>query len=172
LLSLDSNRWSELSHAYGDASDIPELLTELESFPPDEGPEAEPYFSLWSALCHQGDIYTGSYAAVPHIVRIMGTAPEQVPWTLFLMIACIEIARFKKRGPAVPPDLEADYLAALARIPESVEAAARASWDHWYCSSALAALAAAKGFCPLAEVLLELDPETIKDVMRRKFEKE
>jgi hypothetical protein len=118
MLPLESKRWSELSHAYGDASDIPSLLADLESLPPDVGSEAEPYFSLWSALCHQGDVYVGSYAAIPHIVRVMGTAPEQVPMTLFLMVSCIEIARAKGRGPAVPSDLRVDYIAALSRIPE------------------------------------------------------
>jgi hypothetical protein len=172
MLPLESERWSQLSHAYGDASDVPSLLRDLESLPPDAGSEAEPYFSLWSALCHQGDVYTGSYAAVPHIVRIMGTAPERVPMTLFLMVACIEIARCKGRGPAVPPDLQTDYSAALARIPELVAGAARARWDHWYCGAALAAVAAAKGFAQLAEAVLELDPETVKDVLRRKFGEE
>jgi hypothetical protein len=170
VLSLDCKRWSELSHAYGDASDVPTLLAELESLPPDVGSEAEPYSSLWSALCHQGDVYNGSYAAVPHIVRVMGTAPERVPMTLFLMVACIEIARSNGRGPEVPGDLQADYLAALARIPEIVGgAAARSSWDHWYCGATLAAVAAAKGFAELAEAVLELDPDTVKDVLRRKF---
>ncbi|HKI35483.1 MAG TPA: hypothetical protein VKA46_26745 [Gemmataceae bacterium] len=172
MLPLDSKRWRKLSHAYGDAADIPSLLTDLESLPPDAGPEAEPYFSLWSALCHQGDIYTGSYAALPHIVRVMGTAPEQVPMTLFLMVACIEVARSKGRGPAVPLDLQADYSAALARIPELVAGAARKNWDHWYCGAALAAVAAAKGFGQLAEAVLELDPDTVKDVLRRKFGEE
>ncbi|SRR5581483_12370704 len=100
MLPLDSKQWSELSDAYGGASDIISLLAELESLPPDLAPEAEPYFSLWSALCHQGDVDVGSYAAVPRIVRVMGTAPERVPMTLFLMVACIEIARAKGRGPA------------------------------------------------------------------------
>lgn len=169
MLPLDSKQWSELSHAYGDASDIPSLLSELAPLPPDVGSEAEPYFSLWSALCHQGDVYVGSYAALPHIVRVMGTAPERVPMTLFLMVACIEVARMKGRGPAVPPDLQADYSAALSRIPELVGAASRLSWDHWYCGAVLAAVAAAKGFAELAEAVLELDPDTVKDVLRRKF---
>ena len=169
MLSLDSKRWSELSHAYGDASVVPSLLAKLESLPPDVGSEAEPYFTLWSALCHQGDVYVGSYAAVPHIVRVMATAPERVPMTLFLMVACIEIARAKGRGPAVPAELQADYSTALSRIPELAGRAARASWDHWYCGAALAAVAAAKGFWELAEAVLELDPDTVKDVLRRKF---
>ncbi|HJT76725.1 MAG TPA: hypothetical protein VJ739_05940 [Gemmataceae bacterium] len=172
MLPLDSKRWSELSHAYGDASDLPSLLAELKSLPPDAGSQAEPYFSLWSALCHQGDVYTASYAAVPHIVRVMDAAPERVPMTLFLMVACIEIARSKGRGPPVPPDLQADYAAELARIPELVGRAARARWDHWYCGAALAAVAAAKGFAQFAEAVLELDPETVKDVLRWKLGEE
>ena len=169
MIPLDSKRWSELSHACGDASDIPSLLGDLESLPPEVGPESEPYFSLWSALCHQGDVYDGSYAAVPHIVRVMGTAPEKVPMTLFLMVACIEIARAKGRGPVVPSDLQAKYADALSRIPELVGIAARMSWDHWYCGATLAAVAAAKGFPELAEAVLELDPDMVKDVLRRKL---
>lgn len=169
MLPLDSVRWSELSHAYGNASDIPRLLSELESLPPDIGLEPEPYFSLWSALCHQGDVYTASYAAVPHIVRVMETAPARIPWTLFQMVACIEIARSQGRGPLVPPDLQADYSVALSRIPELVARAGRVKWDHWYCGAALAAVAAAKGFCKLAAAVLELDPDTVKELLRRKF---
>lgn len=172
MLALDSKRWSKLSDAYGDASHIPGLLVELQSLPPDADSEAEPYFSLWSALCHQGDIYTASYAAVPHIVRIMGTASERVPMTLFLLVACIEIARSEGRGPAMPRDLKAEYAAALARIPELVSEAARTKWDHWYCGAAIAAIAAAKGFGQLAEAVLELDPDTIQDIVRQKDDEE
>jgi hypothetical protein len=85
------------------------------------------------------------------------------------MVACIEIARRKGRGPAIPHDLETDYYAALARIPSVVGIAASARWDHWYCGAALAAVAASKGFCQYAEAILELDPDTIQDLLRRKF---
>jgi len=53
MLSLDSDRWSELQHAYGDASNIPALLVQLIDLPSATG-DAEPWFSLWSALAHQG----------------------------------------------------------------------------------------------------------------------
>jgi len=92
--------------------------------------------------------------------------------SLFLMVACIEIARSKGRGPAVPPDLQTEYASALAQIPELVAGAARRKWDHWYCGAALAAVAAAKGFAQFAEAVLELDPDTVKDVLRRKFGEE
>lgn len=53
LLPLDSPRWSELTHAYGSASDTPALLRQLASLPRADG-DAEPWFSLWSSLAHQG----------------------------------------------------------------------------------------------------------------------
>jgi hypothetical protein len=169
MLPLESPGWSELADAYGASSDIPGLLADLLALPPDRGGEAEPYFSLWSALCHQGDVYTASYAAVPHIVRAIAGGPERAPWSLFQMVACIEIARAKGRGPEIPPGLQADYFAALAQVPELVARAAAASWDHWHCGAALSALAAAKGFTSLAEAILELDPDTIEDMLKRKF---
>jgi hypothetical protein len=141
----------------------------LESLPPDDTAEAEPYFSLWSALCHQGDVYFGSYAAVPHIVRVIGTAPDRTPWTLFQMVACIEISRANGRGPEIPADLRDDYAAALAQIPALVGAAAKVKWDDWYAGAALAAIAASKGLHRLAEAVLELDPDSIEAFLDRKF---
>jgi len=44
-LALDSNEWSALTHAYGSAEDVPDLLRRLAEIPPD-GPDAEPYVSL------------------------------------------------------------------------------------------------------------------------------
>jgi hypothetical protein len=169
MISLDDKSWTELFHAYGEASDIPAVLHDLDRLPLKQEAESEPYFSLWSALCHQGDVYTGSYAAVPHIVRIMELAPERVPWTLFQMVACIEIARVAGRGPEMPSDLAESYFAALTRIPAIVAAAARTDWEHWCCDAALAAIAAAKGSCRLANAIFELDPDTIERLLQHKF---
>jgi hypothetical protein len=73
MLSLDSPHWRELQHAYGSAADIPPLLRALESLPPSAGRE-EPWFTLWSALAHQGDVYSASFAAVPHVIRALSIA--------------------------------------------------------------------------------------------------
>ena len=88
------------------------------------------------------------------------------------MLACIEIARAKGRGPEIPPALRADYFAALGRIPELVARAATVNWDHWYCGAVLSALATSKGFASIAEAILEIDPETIDHMLRRKFGEE
>lgn len=57
--------WSRLSHAYGPADDIPALLDQLAS-----DPTSERWTDLWSALCHQGSVYSASFAALPWLTRI------------------------------------------------------------------------------------------------------
>ena len=52
--------WSTLKHAYGNAADVPALLASLS---PD--PEARVWEGLWSRLCHQGTVYSASFAALP-----------------------------------------------------------------------------------------------------------
>ena len=69
VLALDAPRWAELRTAYGAAGDIPEMLRDLESVPNSKDYRDEPWFSIWSALAHQGDVYSASFAAVPHVVR-------------------------------------------------------------------------------------------------------
>ena len=167
MIPLDSPQWSDLLHAYGPAADVPGWLAAAAGLPPGGGWRAEPYFSLWSALCHQGDVYTASYAAVPHLVEAMEGAPLRVPMTLLLLVVSIEIARATGRGPRVPEALRADYEGGLARVPALVAAASRRDWDEDFCRVALAAVAAAKGFTMYAQLLVELESETVAAVVER-----
>ena len=105
MLSLDSPRWSSLHHAYGSAVDIPELLRQLRELPASEG-ESEPWFPIWSALAHQGDVYSASFAAVPHVVHALGASPANADGVYFHP-AWVEICR-RKKGVEVPEDLRAD----------------------------------------------------------------
>jgi hypothetical protein len=56
--------WTSLRHAYGDASDVPGLLGQVV---PD--PKAEVWDALWSRLCHQGSVYSASFAALPFLLE-------------------------------------------------------------------------------------------------------
>jgi hypothetical protein len=67
---------------------------------------SEPYFSLWSALCHQGDAYTASYAAVPHLVDVLLAAPSPAHDSTLQLVVCIEIARARGDGPELPTELQ------------------------------------------------------------------
>ena len=171
MLSLDSLRWGELTHAYGPASDTPALLRALESFPAHSRYDEEPWFTLWSSLCHQGDIYPASYAAVPHILRVAASAPERADYNFFLLPAAIEIARqpISPRAhpaPAIPEDLRGAYSAAWGGVPALVARCVERPWDDTFLRSATAALAAAKGHPGVAEALLDLEPDTMADFKR------
>lgn len=162
MLALDSDRWGQLNTAYGQGASIPKLIRALESLPPAEKNREEPYFSLWSALCHQGDIYTASYAAVPHLVRVISTAPERAPWTLYALVGAIEAARVEGNCPDVPSDLASPYFAALSKIPELALCAAARPWDDLDCRAILGCVAIAKGHPELGGVIQELEPTVVE----------
>lgn len=56
--------WTSLHHAYGGAGDVPALLNSLT---PD--PANEVWAELWSRICHQGSVYTASFAALPALAE-------------------------------------------------------------------------------------------------------
>jgi hypothetical protein len=164
VLDLDSSRWSELTHAYGAADDVPELLRELEAVPGSSGDKEEPWFSIWSALAHQGDVYSASFAAVPHVIHVLGTASDRASFDYFQFPAWVEICRQRTNEP-VPSDLAEAYFASLAQLPGLIAAAADRPWDEPMVQSALAALAAVKGAVEVAEAAAELTPEVAKEFL-------
>lgn len=163
MLSLESQRWSELEHAYGTASDTPALLRQLSSLPA-SCDDAEPWFALWSSLAHQGDVYTASFAAVPHVVAALATDPGRADASYFQFPAWVEVCR-RRKGVRIPPDLEPAYSAALARLPMLVAEAATEPWTPELLSCALAAIAAAKGSASVAEAVLELSPKVADEFL-------
>jgi len=162
-MNLDSPKWSELKHAYGSASDIPDLLRQLEAMPSSDG-RKEPWFSIWSSLAHQGDVYTATFAAVPHIVRILSQAPTKADFSYFGFPAWVEVCRQKNSVP-IPKELETDYFAALKLLPSLVASAAEREWDEIFLACALSAIAAAKGFGSVAEAVQELRPKVAEEFM-------
>ena len=52
--------WGKLSHAYGDADDIPALLARMSPDPKDEV-----WGELWGRLCHQSTVFSASFPALP-----------------------------------------------------------------------------------------------------------
>jgi len=164
MLSLDSPEWSNLEHAYGSASDIPDLLRQLATLPSSEG-NSEPWFSIWSALAHQGDVYTASFAAVPHVVRFLAAAPAVAPFVYFQFPAWVEICR-QRHGLTVPDDLSSYYFTALKMLGNLVCAASSKDWDHDFLVCALAAMAVSKGFPLIAEAIQELDDATAESLLK------
>jgi hypothetical protein len=164
MLSLDSPRWAELATAYGAADNIPELLRNLESVPNAEDWREEPWFGIWSALAYQGDVYSASFAAVPHVVRVLASAPERAGFSYFQFPAWVEICR-RRTGEPIPEDLRDSYRRALVQLPELAAAAAARHWDEAMLQSVLAAIAVTKGSADVAEAAMELTPEVAHEFL-------
>jgi len=161
VLSLQSNAWSELQHAYGSAADIPELLARLRALPKSKG-EAEPWLTLWGALAHQGDVFSASFAAVPHVIAALATSPSEADESFFQFPAWVEICRAKNQVE-IPTDLKTAYFEALARLPSLVAQASTRPWEAGFLACALSAIAAAKGQHEIAEAVLEMSSPKIAE---------
>lgn len=171
MLALEDPLWGSLQHAYGDAADIPVLLTALASAPDKPADAtAEPWYSLWSDLCHQGDAYTASYAAVPHLVDIAGRVKGALNFDFLLLPTAIEVARSSGRGPELPAGLADYYRAAILRLPELVSLHREEPWDQNMLLSAAAAQAVAKGHVDVAEALMNLDDYWIGQIRGNEFD--
>jgi hypothetical protein len=146
MLSLDDSRWKELQHCYGDAADVPDLLRDLaSSTAPSRDHEDEPWFSLWSRLCHQGDAYIASYAAVPHIVHIASKAAGPIDFSFFQLPAAVEIARRTGRGPTIPDAYAPAYHQAIQLLVEAANLHNNEAWSRSMVLAVAAAPAAANG---------------------------
>ena len=165
MLSLDSPEWIKLQHAYGSAGDIPDMLCRLkQSTAPVTDYESEPWFGLWSALCHQDDVYTASYAAVPHMVSIAEQSTTPVDLSFFQLPVAVEAARIKGRGPETPENLGTDYHLAIKRLADAVYVHRNEAWDCSMTIVASAAIAISKGHADLAMALLNLDDDIIRRI--------
>jgi hypothetical protein len=145
------------------------LLKQLDTLPGD-GANAEPWFSLWSSLAHQGDVYSASFAAVPHIVHALSINPVQASECYFQFPAWVEICR-NNTSSRVPDDLRDAYESALAQLPALVAAAAKNEWSEGFTSSVLAAIAASKGQYAVAETILELNAQVAGEFMEWFYER-
>jgi len=157
MLDLQSPRWKELSQAYGSAENIPDLLAQLKTAPPKEDYRSEPWFSLWSSLCHQGDVYTASYAAVPHIVVLGSEKPISERADLILISAEIEARRHVKKAPEIPADLKGSYEEAIRAGVSLVMSCMEREWPEDEYRALLGALAIFRGHVALGNMLLDFD---------------
>jgi hypothetical protein len=165
MLALDDPQWATLAHAYGPATDIPGLLRKLTLSVRPSAARDEPWWSLWSSLCHQGDVYSASYAALPHVVQIAFDASGPVDMSFFLLPASIEIARHNGRGPEIPSFLRESYKSGLVQIMDCVQVHRHEPWDQDTLQVVAAAQAVSKGLHRIAEALVELDNDWMAKIL-------
>ena len=69
LEGLDQINWHTLSHAYGEADDVPIWLKELAIL--DEHSESDALDQLSLSLSHQGTVYSASVIATPFLLELL-----------------------------------------------------------------------------------------------------
>jgi len=148
--------WHLLHHAYGIADDVPTLLEQIDGFPTETDWQSEPWFSLWSALYHQGDIYPASIAAVPHIVFALSKAPGKATLSYYLLPASIAIA--DSFNPVdVAPEIRHSFNESLQVLGTIARETLPSILDQHLAKAAQAAILVSTGAFQQAGELLEAD---------------
>ena len=85
LEELNKIDWSKLTHAYGEASDVPALLRQLASSEVDEREQAlhELYGNIW----HQGTVYEASARAVPFLIQLLKSEAVEGKDEILILLA-------------------------------------------------------------------------------------
>ena len=73
LEDLDKINWSQLNHAYGEASNVPILMRKLLS--QEESERDEAYEDLFNCTCHQGTIWEATSYVIPFLWQLI-KSPE------------------------------------------------------------------------------------------------
>jgi len=68
LEGLDAVPWKDLTHAYGPAADVPDLIRAVTST--DEATRRDAWHALYGNLWHQGTIYEATAHAVPFFIEL------------------------------------------------------------------------------------------------------
>lgn len=161
MLSLNSPLWKELTHAYGSADDIPSLLEQLKTAGPQKEYDSEPWFSLWSALCHQYDVYSASYAAVPHIISIAGIKPPSERLDYLFLAASIEAFHHLEDAPPMPAELQEAYELAIEHATKLTIECLELDWQETDYRILLGVLAISRCHPRLGNAIFELAEETL-----------
>jgi hypothetical protein len=116
---------------------------------------------LVSSLCHQGTIYSASFAAVPHIVDIglRAAARQEIDVGFFLLPTLIEQSRLEGQQPEADEDILSDYTAAVLQLHDLAHAVRGHTWPADYVAVVGAAITVAKGHLQLSKCLLECTEE-------------
>src|SRR5688500_11616185 len=68
LDGLDKVPWASLTHAYGSAADVPDMIRRLRSSDDEERDEA--LHEAYGNIFHQGTRYTATPKAIPYIIEL------------------------------------------------------------------------------------------------------
>ena len=91
LDGLDDVPWSELTHAYGKATDVPALIRSLVSA--DKAEREHALHELFGNIWHQGTVYRATIYALPFLVDLLRDPHTPDRDALALLVASIVAGR-------------------------------------------------------------------------------
>ena len=115
---LDSIPWNRLTHAYGPADDIPDLLRALRSARPEQAGEEGPLWHLFGNIWHQGTVYEATSYAVPFLVELVASSDTPDRAGVLLLLASI----------ATGTSYHAVHKDMLRRAPDEARLAIELDW--------------------------------------------
>src|SRR5258708_14521335 len=131
LDDLDSIPWDRLTHAYGSAEDVPDLLRALRTYTESAEGDDEEAASLWQlfgSIWHQGTVYEATAYAVPFLIEL--AADPLTPDRVVILGLLADIAKGNSRDWAAKAHAAvAAGLAALIAITKE-EGEARLAAAH------------------------------------------
>jgi hypothetical protein len=163
MISLDDKRWNNLEGGYHLKYDASIPLIKLERG--DSNVESI-WSELWENLYHQGDIGVASYAAIPHLTRIVRER-GLFDFNPVALTVAVELARGQGQNPDVPDWLEGDYQQALRDLIQYFLNNFDEKWDAYLLKSVLSLVAINKGSRDLGELIFETEEGEERYVLER-----
>jgi hypothetical protein len=166
MIPLTDPRWKDFDGGYRVKYDASVPLTRLESR---RGRLRSIWSELWENLYHQGDVGVASYAAIPHVVRIV-RARGVFNYEPFALAVAVELARGRGQNPEPPEWLAHDYSQSLRELAEYGCANLEREWDYSTLKSLLALIAVVKGGRDLGELILDIEEGSEKEMLKKFYE--
>jgi hypothetical protein len=133
LERLDDFDWSRLSHAYGEATNVPELLRDLAS--PDRDERENAFDALYWSIHHQGTIYDSSAPAVPFLLELLGSPQVQGRHRILALLEALAggsgYVQVHGRLDPAEKQASAEFQNELAQERSCQEAVQAAVWQGW-----------------------------------------
>ncbi|MCX5589255.1 hypothetical protein [Streptomyces erythrochromogenes] len=111
---LDHVHWHDLTHAYGPAEDVPELIRAL--YADDDDTVGDAIHELYGNIHHQGTVYQASAPAVPFLAHAVLHAPGRRDELLMLLAVLADHDPQDAESPSWPGSSVAAICAELARV--------------------------------------------------------
>lgn len=111
---LDDVPWHTLTHAYGSAEDVPELIRAL--YQDDEATADEAVYELYGNIHHQGTVYQASAPAVAFLAHAVRHAPGKRDELLMLLATLADHDPVDIESPHWPGSSVAAICAELSRV--------------------------------------------------------